>query len=173
MAPPDLERGFADFVAARSDALLRSAWLLTGDAGRAEDLLQTALAKAWRRWAAVERADSPEAYVRRVVFTTYVSWWRRRWRAETPSGELPDRPGHGDLAGTVAVQDAVTRALGRLSRRARAVVVLRYVEDRPVAEVAELLGSTQGAVKVLASRALAELRADPDLQSLVLDGANA
>ncbi|MEU7825149.1 SigE family RNA polymerase sigma factor [Catellatospora sp. NPDC049111] len=173
MAPPELERGFADFVAARSDALLRSAWLLTGDAGRAEDLLQTALAKAWRRWAAVERADSPEAYVRRVVFTTYVSWWRRRWRAETPSGELPERAAHGDLAGTVAAQDAVTRALGRLSRRARAVVVLRYVEDRPVVEVAELLGSTEGAVKVLASRALAQLRADPDLQSLVLDGANA
>ncbi|MFC7242223.1 SigE family RNA polymerase sigma factor [Catellatospora aurea] len=173
MAPPELERGFADFVAARSDALLRSAWLLTGDAGRAEDLLQTALAKAWRRWAAVERADSPEAYVRRVVFTTYVSWWRRRWRAETPSGELPERAALGDLAGTVAAQDAVARALSRLSRRARAVVVLRYVEDRPVAEVAELLGSTQGAVKVLASRALAQLRADPDLQSLVLDGANA
>ncbi|GIF95608.1 SigE family RNA polymerase sigma factor [Catellatospora citrea] len=173
MAPPDSERAFAEFVAARSDALLRSAWLLTGDAGRAEDLLQTALAKAWRRWAAVERADSPEAYVRRTIFTTYVSWWRRRWRAETPSGDLPERASHADHAGTVAARDAVTRALGRLSRRARAVVVLRYVEDRPVAEVAALLGSTPGAVKVLASRALATLRADPDLQSLVLEGAPA
>lgn len=76
---------FAEFVAVRSPALLRAAWLLTGDAGRAEDLLQTALAKAWRRWTAVSAADSPEAYVRRVLFTTYVSWWRRRWRADRKS----------------------------------------------------------------------------------------
>ncbi|HYN96971.1 MAG TPA: sigma factor, partial [Pilimelia sp.] len=62
--PPD---GFAEFVTARSAALLRSAWLLTGDAGRAEDLLQTVLAKAWRRWPDITRGGSPEAYVRRAL----------------------------------------------------------------------------------------------------------
>jgi DNA-directed RNA polymerase specialized sigma24 family protein len=64
---------FAGFVAYRSASLLRSAWFLTGDAGRAEDLLQTALAKAWRHWSTVAQADDPEAYVRRIIFTTYVT----------------------------------------------------------------------------------------------------
>jgi DNA-directed RNA polymerase specialized sigma24 family protein len=80
--PPD---GFAEFVAARSAALLRTAWLLTGDAGRAEDLLQTALAASWRRWRHVVAGGYPEAYVRRAIVTAYLSWWRRRWRAEVPA----------------------------------------------------------------------------------------
>lgn len=74
--------GFAEFVAARSSGLLRRAWLLTGDAGKAEDLLQTVLAKAWRRWSAIVEGSSPEAYVRKALYTTYVSWWRRRWRVK-------------------------------------------------------------------------------------------
>lgn len=171
MAAPDVDDGFAEFVSARSDALLRSAWMLTGDAHKAEDLLQTALAKAWRHWSAVEQAGSPEAYVRRILFTTYATWWRRRWRAEIPTERIPEHAGTGDLAGGVAERDAVTRALGRLSRRARAVVVLRYVEDRSVAEVAELLGCPTGTIKVLASRGLAALRADPDLKQFALEGA--
>jgi len=166
MAGPEPPASFVEFVTARSDALLRSAWLLTGDTGRAEDLLQVALTQAWRNWRTIDRAQSPEAYVRRIIFTTYVSSWRRRWRAETPSGFEPDAAGPHDVAADVATRDAVRRALARLSRLSRAIVVLRYVEDRPVNEVAELLGCSPGTVKTLASRAMDVLRHDPHLAAI-------
>jgi RNA polymerase sigma-70 factor (sigma-E family) len=159
--PPD---GFAEFVAQTSPALLRRAWVLTGDAALAEDLLQTALASAWRRWSRVLSYDSPEAYVRRVLYTTYLSWWRRRWRREAPLADPPDRAAAGDHAGEIAEQDAVRRALARLSRQQRAIVALRYVEDLSVAETAAILSCSQNTVKVQASRALAKLRTDPQLR---------
>jgi RNA polymerase sigma-70 factor (sigma-E family) len=154
--------GFAEFVAARSGGLLHSAWLLTGDAGKAEDLLQTVLAKAWRRWSAIVSGGAPEAYLRQALFTTYVSWWRRRWRFELPA-VVPERTAAVDMATDSANRDAVRRALGRLSRQQRAVVVLRYVEDLSVQRTAELLGCSIATVKVQASRALRSLRTDPDL----------
>lgn len=158
-APP----GFTEFVTGRSPALLRSAWLLTGDAARAEDLLQTALASAWRRWG---RIDDPESYVRRTLFTTYLTWWRRRWRAEVPASTPPERPAGGDHAAETANRDAVRRALARLSRQQRAVVVLRFVEDLSVADTAALLGCSAATVKVQSGRALATLRADPTLKPI-------
>ena len=79
---------FDDFVLARGDALWRGAWLLTGDAQMAEDLVQTALAKAWPKWDRVG-PDGFEPYVRRILFTTYASWWRRKWTGERPTGDLP------------------------------------------------------------------------------------
>jgi len=158
--PPD---GFAEFVAERSAGLLRAAWLLTGDAGRAEDLLQTALAATWRHWGRVADAGDPEGYVRKAMLRTYVSWWRRRWRSEVPTEQLPEQTQHSDLAGEQAGRDAVRRALAGLSRQQRAVVVLRYAEDRSVAETAALLNCSPGTVKVQASRALARLRVDPHL----------
>src|SRR5215217_5907548 len=82
------ELEFDGFVATRSAALLRSAYLLVQDEGLAEDLLQTALTKAWFAW---KRIEDPEAYVRRIMVTTSVSWWRRRWNGETPM-EIPERP---------------------------------------------------------------------------------
>jgi len=92
--------GFDEFVASRGDALWRSAWLLTGDAHLAEDLVQTALGKSFTAYDRVSRDGSFEAYVRRVLFTTYVAWWRRRWNGERPTEVLPetvaaesDRPG--------------------------------------------------------------------------------
>ena len=170
MAELDRSVDFAEFVAARSPGLLRSAWFLTGDAGRAEDLLQTALAKAWRHWSRVSRADSPEAYVRQVIFTTFVSSWRRRWRAEVPTGSMPDDAAPVDVAQLVVLRDAVRRALARLPRQQRAVVVLRYVEDRSVAEVASLLGCSEGTVRVQASRAMATLRRDQELSTRVGEG---
>src|SRR6185295_34925 len=158
--PPE---GFDEFVAARSSALLRAAWLLTGDASKAEDLLQTVLATVWPRWVRIVAGGNPEGYVRRALYTTYLSWWRRRWRFEVPATELPE-PGDGtDLAGATADRDAVRRALGRLSKQQRAVAVLRYVEDLSVAETADILGCSIGTVKVQAGRALAALRDDPDL----------
>ncbi|MBB5869732.1 RNA polymerase sigma-70 factor (sigma-E family) [Allocatelliglobosispora scoriae] len=160
-APPD---GFADFVASRSAALLRAAWLLTGDNGKAEDLLQTALTATWRRWPHVTEGGNPEGYVRKALYTTYVTWWRRRWRAELPTEVLPERSTGSDIADRQANRDAVRRALAGLSRQQRAIVVLRYVEDRTVAQTAELLECSAETVKVQAFRALAKLRADPHLR---------
>ena len=158
--------GFAEFVAARSGALLRAAWLLTGDPGAAEDLLQTALAEVWPRWRRVAAGGSPEAYVRRVMLSTRLPGRRRRWRGELPTADLPDRADTGataDPAGRAGARDAVRRALQRLSPQQRAVVVLRYLEDLSVEETAHALGCSAATVKVQAGRALSVLRRDPDL----------
>ncbi len=163
--PPD---GFAAFVTARSHALLRAAWLLTGDAGRAEDLLQVALARSWRHWGRIAEGNA-EGYVRRVLFTAYLSGWRRQGRVEVPSAAPPERASGEDVAAESARRDGLRRALAGLTRRQRAVVVLRYVEDRSVADTAALLGCSEGTVKTLAFRALATLRADPTVRSLLGD----
>jgi RNA polymerase sigma-70 factor (sigma-E family) len=165
---PGAPDGFAEFVTARSPVLLRAAWLLTGDADKAEDLLQVALARSWRHWDRIARGN-PEGYVRRVLFTTYLTWWRRRWRFEVPSAMPPDRAGPQHVASDAASRDGVRRALAGLSARQRAVVILRYVEDRSVAETAHLLGCTGGTVKKLAFRALAALHADPNVRALLVE----
>lgn len=154
--------GFTDFVANTSHRLLRSAWLLCGDAGRAEDLVQTVLAKAWRQWGRIGPGN-PEAYVRQMLFHTYVTWWRRKWRAEVPADRLPDRAQPGDVAGDVATRDALNRALARISRQQRAVLVLRFLEDLSVVDTAEVLGCTPATVTTQTSRALAAMRTDPHL----------
>jgi RNA polymerase sigma-70 factor (sigma-E family) len=155
---------FARFVADRSPHLLRTAWLLTGDAGRAEDLLQTALAVVWPKWKRIVEGGHPEAYVRRVLVTKFLSWQRRHWRFEVPTESPPDPTAPADRAafdGRAADRDAIRRALAGLSRQQRAVVVLRYVEDLSVAETATLLGCSQATVRVQAGRALAALRLNP------------
>ncbi|WP_330854583.1 SigE family RNA polymerase sigma factor [Lentzea sp.] len=149
--------GFEEFVAAASPRLLRLAFLLTRDAGHAEDLLQTALAKAWRAWGRVD--GDPEPYVRRIVVTVHATWWRRRWRGEEPTGELPERPGDSPQD-AVSEREWLWQALGRLPRRQRTVVVLRFYEDLPEAQVAALLGCSVGTVKSQTSKALAKLRLD-------------
>src|SRR4051794_4712555 len=152
------EEAFRDFVAGRWPALLRTAFLLTGDEHRAEDLLQTSLAKLWLAWGRVG-AEHPEAYVRRILTTTSTSWWRRRWQGERPmSHAMPERAAAGDFTDRVADNDALITALRALTARQRAVVVLRYAEDLPEAEVAQALGISVGTVKTLASRGLARLR---------------
>src|SRR5262249_53866467 len=115
--------GFDAFVTDRSQALLGTAYLLTGDWCLAEDLLQTALAKSWFAWARI--SGEPEPYVRRVLTTTYASWWRRRWRGELPADPLPDS-GVPDATGAVDTRDEIWRAISALPRRQRAVLVLRY-----------------------------------------------
>jgi RNA polymerase sigma-70 factor (sigma-E family) len=147
---------FDEFVAARSSALLRTAYLLTHDHGRAEDLLQTALAKAWFSWSRID--SSPEAYVRRILVTTYASWWRRRWNGEQATDEMPDS---GREDGRADVD--LWTALGRLPRRQRAVVVLRYFEDLTETETARVLGCSVGTVKSQTAKAFAKLRIDPAL----------
>jgi RNA polymerase sigma-70 factor (sigma-E family) len=159
--------GFDEFVATRSPALLRTAFLLTADHAQAEDLLQTALAKCWFAWGRID--GPPEPYVRRAIATTYATWWRRKWRGERPTGELPERP---TAAGTGSVddRDALWRALGTLPRRQRAVVVLRYYEDLSEAETATALGVTVGTIKSQAAKALATLRRDDQLSDTLGGG---
>ena len=119
---------FSEYVAARGPALERFAYVLTGDPHRAQDLVQTALLKAYRRWRWVARADHPDAYVRRIVTTSFLDWRRRRSSTEEPVGELPDRPDGADPGDRVAERDELHRALATLSPRQRAVLVLRHYE---------------------------------------------
>ena len=153
---------FDAFVVARSPALLRTAYLLVRDEGVAEDLLQTALTKAWFAWRRIK--GEPEPYVRRVLITTSVSWWRRSWKRELPVLVLsePAVPG-GDDDGEAARQD-LWEALGHLPPRQRAVVVLRYLEDRTEADTAYLLDCSVGTVKSQCAKALARLRQDSALE---------
>jgi RNA polymerase sigma-70 factor (sigma-E family) len=152
---------FDEFVAVRGQALQRTAYLLTGDWGHAEDLLQTALARAYPRWERIV-GDDPDAYLRRVLVNTWSSWWRRRWRGEVPTGQLRDRPAPDEYAAADR-RDAVRAALARLPRRQRAVVVLRFHEDLTEAQTAALLGISVGTVKSQAAKALAKLREDAAL----------
>ena len=148
---------FQQLMESRSPQLLKTAFLLTGDWGRAEDLLQTALAKTWTRWPGLRDPHSAEGYVRRVLVTTYAKWWRRRWRGEVPTGALPVTAA-ADPYSAVEERDALRRALAGLSARQRTVLVLRYYEDLSEQQVADLLGCSAGTVKSTASRALAAIR---------------
>ena len=156
------EEGFTAFAGANGRRLRHAARLLTGDDGRAEDLVQTALAKTYLRWDRIA-ADDPMAYVRRVLFTAHADWWRRRWRHEYPTGELPDSAAPGDHAAEQAERDRLRQALATLSPRERSVVVLRYYEDLGERETADALGIAVGTVKSTCSRALTKLRVSPAL----------
>lgn len=159
--------GFRAFVEARSSALLRSGWLLTGDWMSAEDLVQTALAAAWPRWGSVRHA--PEPYVRKIMVNTFLRWRQRRWNGETPTASLPDRA-YGDVFAQVDSRAALTAALDRLPPKQRAVVVLRFFADMTEAQTAEAMGCSVGAVKSHASKALARLREAPGLAELIAGG---
>ena len=153
------EREFREFVAARSAALFRSAYLLTGQREAAEDLLQTVLARVARRWGRIE--GHPDAYVRRALYHEQVGRWRRRGR-ELPG--VPERAAPGDHAATTDLRVSLAAALRRLTARQRAVIVLRYVEDLSETDVAAVLDVSVGTVRSTAHRALARLRADcPEL----------
>ncbi len=149
---------FTDFVAARSRALLGTAYLLTGDRQRGEDLLQTALLKTYLAWPRLRDTRAVEAYVRRTMVTTSISWWRRRWHGELPTAELPDHACAGP-DGAVEQRSLVWPHLLALPPRQRAVVVLRFYEDLTEAQIAEQMGCSVGTVKSQSHRALASLRA--------------
>ncbi|HEX8002408.1 MAG TPA: SigE family RNA polymerase sigma factor [Mycobacteriales bacterium] len=153
----DARESFDAMLDVHAPALLRTAFLLTGDAHLAEDLLQTALVKTWSRWHTLRDPERAPAYVRGVLATTSVAWWRRRWRGEVATGEVPEVAG-SDAYAAVHDRDRIGRALARLTPRQRAMVVLRFYEDLPEAEVAALLGCSVGTVKSTTSRALATLR---------------
>ncbi|MBU1802741.1 MAG: SigE family RNA polymerase sigma factor [Actinobacteria bacterium] len=156
------EDDFAAFVAARSPALSRTAYLLTGDVHHAEDLLQTALFKAAKAWHRIE--GDPEPYVRRILYTQNISWWRRRRLRETALGEYDEAQSLPDTELRLAMIDA----LGRLTARQRTVLVLRYVEDLTEVEAAAQLGITAGSVKSISRQARARLRTlAPELAEFV------
>ncbi|MDO4783706.1 MAG: SigE family RNA polymerase sigma factor [Propionibacteriaceae bacterium] len=145
--------GFESFVASRGPVLWQAAWFLTCDAHKAEDLVQSALARVYGRYLSVGSDQQFEAYVRQAMYREFCSWWRRRWNGERPTHQLPETavqedPSNIDLA----------RALELLPRIQRAVLVLRYFEDRSVEETAALLGVSPGTVKTHTSRGLAALR---------------
>ena len=156
--------GFDEYVLARGPELVRTAYLLTGDHGRAEDLVQTALAKVWPRWDSIaQRTDvAPHAYVRKVMLTTYIAWWRRRWNGEVPTDHLPEGD-HGALADRVAAAPRHHERAGLADASQRAVVVLRYFEDLTEVQTAEALNCSVGNVKSQCSRALRALRLSPHL----------
>ncbi|HEV2088363.1 MAG TPA: SigE family RNA polymerase sigma factor [Cryptosporangiaceae bacterium] len=166
----DSEREFREFVRARSHALLGTAYALTGNQQSAEDLLQTALAKLARKWGQVH--SSPEAYVRRVLYHEQVSWWRRRRIRENATDVLPEVSSSDDLAAGAALRLSMRDALRRLPPRQRAVLVLRFLEDRSEAETASLLGVTVGTVGSQVHKALDRLRQiAPDLAQPALASA--
>jgi len=151
-----VDADFSDFVHARSVSLMRLAWLLAPDRAAADDLLQSALLRAYRRWHRIER--DPEAYVRRALVTVAIDERRRPWRRETSVPSVPKRADSADQ--TVAVDDAelLRRALMSLPAGQRAAVVLRHREGLSAAQAAQLLGCSEGAARSQASRGLDKLR---------------
>lgn len=157
---------FGAFVARRRPMLLRAARSMTPSPNDAEDLLQTALVKTFQAWDRIADPDSIEAYLRRVLINTRTSLWRhRRLVDEFLTDQVPELPGPtgGDPAEQQAQRDAVWSAVLRLPARQRAMIVLRYYEDLTEAQTAAVLGVSRGTVKSSVSRALAKLRAEPEL----------
>jgi RNA polymerase sigma-70 factor (sigma-E family) len=150
----DDDGGFREFVDQRYGDLLRMAYLLTGSAHDAEDLVQSALLKVMRRW---RKVDDPFAYLRRTMANQHISIWHRVRSRELIGAEAPE-PAGDDTADRVVQREAVLEALRGLPPRTRVVVVLRYLDDLPEAAVAEMLGWPVGTVKSHASRGLARLR---------------
>ncbi|MGC0376360.1 SigE family RNA polymerase sigma factor [Streptomyces sp. SAI-229] len=163
------EAEFQEFVRARWTRLVRTAYLLTGDVHHAEDLTQTALAKAYRSWRRVSRSDRPEAYVRRILVSCNSDRFRKRRVTEALTAAPPETVGRDEAVSWADERSALLTALGTLPPKQRAVIVMRYWEDLPEAEVAEMLGCSPGTVKSQASKALAKLRTHPGLAQ-VMDG---
>ncbi|MFD3550535.1 SigE family RNA polymerase sigma factor [Streptomyces goshikiensis] len=150
--------GFREFAESRSGHLYRSACLLTsGDTHLAEDLVQETLGRMYLLWGRVSRIDNPAAYAQTVLVRAFLTHRRRRSAGERPVGEFPDRAGAAGGADP-ALRLTLLDALGRLAPKDRAVLVLRYWEDRSVEETAEAMNASSAAVRTRSSRALARLR---------------
>lgn len=147
---------------AHGTALLRMAVMLTGNRADAEDLVQAALANTFLAWDKINDRAALDAYVRRAMVNTHISWWRRRRLEEFPTDQLPDQA-VADHARESDTAEVVRRALDRLPERMRAAVMLRYFEDMTEPEIAALLGVSLGTVKSTVSRAVARLRIDAEL----------
>ena len=159
-----MPESFDDFVRASSHRLYRVACLLaSGDLAKAEDLVAESLARVYLVWPRLHDGDA-YGYARRTLVNLHTDWWRVSVRRrEVVTDRLPETDGGGDPAVEVARRDSVTRSLGRLSRRERAVVVLRYFLDLSERQTAAELGISIGTIKSINSRALAKLRVAPEL----------
>jgi RNA polymerase sigma-70 factor (sigma-E family) len=149
---------FAVFVRANTAALLRTAYLLTGSAAAAEDLVQETLTRLYPKWSRVEQAEKPLAYVRRCLANNFVNATRRKSNTEVAVEFLPEHADGTDSATTLAERDEVWRMLTTLTERQRAALVLRYFHDLPDDEIADALGCRVGTVRSAISRGLAALR---------------
>ncbi|MFG2548993.1 SigE family RNA polymerase sigma factor [Streptomyces sp. NPDC048581] len=162
----EAQESFREFVANRSSALLKTAVLLTGGDGHAaEDLLQNALIKAAGRW---HRIEEPEAYIRQILYRQQISRWRLKWwRRELTVAEPPEPGANPDAAPAAELRLLMRGALARLTARQRTVLVLRYFDDLPEADVARILGCSVGTVRSTTHRSLARLRTlAPELAAL-------
>jgi RNA polymerase sigma-70 factor (sigma-E family) len=152
---------FAEFAASRARALHRAAYLMVGDDLLAQDLVQEALVKTYVAWPRLRDPRNAEAYCRKAITTTAISWFRRKgWHNERPTEFLPDAPSRRSSAldNAVADRDAVWRALLTIPPRQRAALVLRFYEDLTEAQTAEAMGCAVGTVKSQVSAGLAKLR---------------
>jgi len=149
---------FREFAAASRPSLVRTAFMLCGDADEAHDLVQLTLLRVHRRWAAIRRVDDPQVYARRVLINLTASWWRRRLRVRLEPLDPHDAPSEEDAIEQVNLRDQLWRAVHTLPPRTRAVLVLRYFEDMSEADAARVLECSVGSVKSQASRGLAALR---------------
>ena len=157
----EADHSFEEFVRGRSTHLFRLALVLTGwDYAAAQDLLQIALERAYRRrWLLFRQGGSAEPYVRRVLVNAAIDWRRvLRRRGELPLDPDAAIPAAGDQAGQVADRDLLLRALAALPPRQRAVLVLRYWEDLPDVQIAAALDCSPATVRSQAARGLARLR---------------
>ncbi len=142
---------------ARGGSLLRFAYLLCGDFHLAEDLVQEALARACRKWKRVE-CGNPDAYLRKAIVRMHISWWRRRSNREAPSGEIAATEVVDDFTAGHALREELWAQLKTLSRKQRAVLVLRYFHDLDDDAIAQVLGCAPATARVHAHRGLAALR---------------
>ncbi|MDI2125208.1 SigE family RNA polymerase sigma factor [Yinghuangia seranimata] len=159
---PDDEAAFHEFVQSQWARLVRTAYLMTGDYAEAEDVVQTALARAGAAWRRIQASERPDAYVRRILVNCNNNRFRRKVPQLLFGTTPPDVPGPDPIPG-IDQRDALRAALVNLPARQRAAVVLRYWEDLPEAEVALIMGCSVGTVKSQAARGLAKLRSDPAL----------
>jgi RNA polymerase sigma-70 factor (sigma-E family) len=153
-----VEGSFEEYVTARGGALLRFAYVLSGDRHLAEDLVQEVLARVCQRWHRMAHVEQPDAYLRSAIVRQFLSWRRRRASRETPTHPLPEQVSTADATTRHAMQDEMWRLLASLPRKQRAVLVLRFYEDLPDPEIAAVLGCQPTTVRVHASRGLARLR---------------
>jgi RNA polymerase sigma-70 factor (sigma-E family) len=151
---------FEEFAAARLPAVLAFAAVLTGQRATAEDIAQEVLIRACARWDTIGGLDRPELYVRKMVLNEFLSWRRHSWRLIPAGDTAAAAQSTSDLADQYAERAALLAEIGKLPRRQRAVLVLRYYEDRSDTEIAELLGCRPATIRAYVSRALAALRVE-------------
>src|SRR3954447_15709326 len=152
------QTGFEPFVRAQSGALFRTAFLLTGNRGAAEELVQDTLVHLYPKWHLVAEAQGPTAYVRRAIANRYVSSLRTRAARDVSAWELPDQWDGHDMSAAVADRAFGWQLVGTLPHRQRAAIVLRYFHDLDTDQVADALGCSGGTARSLISRGLDAMR---------------